>query len=364
LFQKDKTLRKDNTIDAFFALLRSGLWENNVLLSLFGEIDYNHVFLLSQEQAVVGLVAAGLEYVKDIKPPQELVLQYVGQTIQIEQRNKAMNSFIEDVMERMREKGIYALLIKGQGIAQCYERPLWRSSGDIDFFLSNENYVKAKQYLLSFSSGKKPERHYSKEMGINIAPWYVEVHGTLRTGLSTRVDSVIDSVQKEVFYGGDVRSWINGNTKVFLPAPDSDVFLVFTHFIKHFYKEGGVSIRQLCDWCRLLWSYKEKINLELLERRLKRAGLLGEWKGFAAVAVKYLGMQCDAMPLYDDNDKWAKKGNKIVTFILKRGAWRKFIDTIIVGRIFPLNTIRFLPGILLGINWLKFKELLFKRNVQ
>ena len=357
-------MKKNNSIDAFGALLCAGLWEKDVYLSPFGDIDFNQIILLSQEQAVVGLVAAGLEYVRDIKPPQELVLQLVGLTLQIEQRNMAMNSFIGEVVEKMRDKSIYTLLVKGQGLAQCYERPLWRTSGDIDFFLTNDNYEKAKQYCLSLSSGTQPERLYSKELGLSIDPWYVELHGSLRTGLSTRVDVVIDSVQIDVFYGGDVRSWMNGDTQVFLPAPDSDVFLIFTHFIKHFYKEGGVSIRQLCDWCRLLWYFKGKINLELLEKRLKKAGLIDEWKGFAAVAVDYLGMPCNSMPLYDDNIKWTKKGNKIVSFILKRGAWRKYIDTITVGRIFPMNTIRFLPGILLGIIWLKFKERLFKRNVQ
>lgn len=65
---------------------------------------------------------------------------------------------------------------------------------------------------------------------------------------------------------------------------------MFTHFIKHFYKEGGVSIRQLCDWCRLMWIYKEKINASLLETRLKKSGLKGEWRGIAAMAVDFLGM--------------------------------------------------------------------------
>lgn len=352
-------MKKDNTIEAFFALIRAGLWEQNVFLSSFDQIDYDRILRLAEEQSVVGLVAAGLEHVKDVKLPQVLVLQLVGQTLQIEQRNKAMNSFIGGVVERMREKGIYLLLVKGQGIAQCYERPLWRASGDVDFFLSNDNYEKAKQYLLPLSTGNKPERLYSKEMGMSIEPWYVEVHGTLRTGLSTQVDKAIDSVQNDVFYGGEVRSWMNGNTQVFLPAPNSDVFFVFTHFVKHFYKEGGVSIRQLCDWCRLLWTFKEKINIELLEKRIKRSGLIGEWKGFATVAVDYLGMPVEAMPLYSDDVKWKKKAEKILAFILKGGEWRKVHDTIAVGKIFPMSVFKFAPGILLNVNWLKIKERVF-----
>ena len=144
----------------------------------------------------------------------------------------------------MLEADINTLLVKGQGIAQCYEKPLWRSSGDVDLLLSDSNYNKAKEYLLPLSSDNKPDERYSKHLGMNIDQWYVEIHGTLRTGLSGRVDKVVDEVQKEVFYNGNVRSWKNGESTVFLPSPDNDVFFVFTHFIKHFYKDG-MSLRQI-----------------------------------------------------------------------------------------------------------------------
>ncbi len=199
----------------------------------YGEVDYAEVMRLAQEQAVVGLVAAGLEHVTDVKVPQVWALQFAGQTIQLEQRNKAMNQFIANLVAKMREADIYTLLVKGQGIAQCYERPQWRTSGDVDLFLSAENFEKAKSLLLPSSSGNKPECNYSKELGYYIDSWSVELHGTQRTGLSSRVDAEIDAVQMDLFYGEKVRPWNNEGTTIFLPAADEDVFLVFTHFIKH-----------------------------------------------------------------------------------------------------------------------------------
>lgn len=345
---------------AFFALVRAGLWEKEARLLPYGEVDYAEVMRLAQEQAVVGLVAAGLEHVTDVKVPQVWALQFAGQTIQLEQRNKAMNQFIADLIAKMREADIYTLLVKGQGIAQCYERPQWRASGDVDLLLSVENYEKAKALLSPLSSGNKPECNYSKELGYYIDSWSVELHGTQRTGLSSRVDAEIDAVQRDLFYGGKDRSWNNGGTPVFLPAADEDVFIVFTHFVKHFYKEGGVTVRQVCDWCRLLWTYKDSIDSKLLERRIKRAGLKSEWKAFAAFAVDYLEIPVEAIPLYSKAEKWSRKAEKIVDFILKGGEWRKVHDTITVGKIFPMSTLLFLPGIILNVNWLKIKERLFK----
>ncbi len=135
----------------FFSLLKSGLWgKGNPDIYIDGTSDWNYIYQLAQEQSVLGLVLAGLEH-SDFKPPKELLLQWIGEVQIIEQRNKAMNRFIAELVQAMRKMGIYTLLVKGQGIAQCYERPFWRASGDVDLFLSEENYEKAKCFFDEFS---------------------------------------------------------------------------------------------------------------------------------------------------------------------------------------------------------------------
>lgn len=348
----------DNNTQAFLVLVRGGLWETEVQLSGFESIDYSQVLTLAEEQSVVGLVAAGLEHVVDLKPSKEALLQFIGQTLQIEQRNAAMNSFIEELVERMRKDDIYALLVKGQGVAQCYERPLWRTSGDIDFLLSQDNYNKAVNLLKNIYINYKNGGNYSKETAFYTDQWMIEMHGSLRTGLSSRIDKEIDKVQRGLFYGGNVRSWQNGKTLTFLPAPTNDVFLVFTHFIKHFYKEG-MSIRQVCDWIRLLWTCQKDIDITMIEKRIKKAGLMDEWKTFATVAVDWLGMPIDAMPLYDADRKWGKKAEKMVNFIVGGHSGNKLIDTVEIANVFPWKALMYLPSIFLNINGLKIKERLF-----
>lgn len=353
--------------EVFFQLLQAGLWEKEVRLASLGSINYDESLRLAEEQSVVGIIAAGLEHVVDIKAPKEVVLQFVGQALQLEQRNQAMNYFIGVLVEKMRIADIYLLLVKGQGIAQCYERPLWRASGDVDFFLSDTNYEKAKAFLTPIASSTEKEEQYGKHFGMTIDPWTVELHGTLRGGLSRRMDRVIDEAQYDVFYGGNVRSWMNEKTVVFLPAPDNDVIFVFTHFIKHFYKEG-VGLRQICDWTRLLWKYRNTINRSLLEKRIRSAGLLSEWRAFSAFAVEYLGMPTAAMPLYDDSGSWKRKADRICLYVIDVGNMghndntdnlgnkpyllkkmfsfgRKLKNLIRISRIFPKNTVFFLPYI-------------------
>lgn len=302
----------------FLSLVQTGLWEKEVQLALYGSVNYEDIYRQAQEQSVVGLVAAGLEKVTDVKVPQSLALTMAGEVLQLEQRNRAMNVFVAQFIDRLRREDVYALLVKGQGIAQCYERPLWRASGDVDLFLSDENYQKAVHVLSPLATKVEGENSYRKHLAMTIDGWSVELHGTLRSGLWNRLDREIDNVQNEVFLGGAVRSWMNGNTQVLLPRADEDVVFVFSHILQHFYKEG-IGLRQICDWCRLLWTYRDSLDMKLLKTRIESAGIMSEWKTFAALAVEYLGMPADAMPLYGANNKWSKKAQKVMAFIMETG---------------------------------------------
>lgn len=357
----------DKNQKILLTLTRAGLWEKEVQLLPYGEIDYTIIYNMAERQGVVGLVAAGIENLShnenaNFKVPQTVALTFAGSTIQMERRNKAMNLFIAELVEKMRAADIYAILVKGQGVAQCYERPLWRPSGDVDFLLNEENYKRARAFLLPLSSGNKDEERYSQHLGMNIGQWYVEIHGTLRTGLAARVDRHVDEVQKEVFNGGNVRSWQNGGTQVFLPAPNEDVFLVFTHFIKHFYKEG-MTLRQVCDWCRLLYTYRESLDYGLLELWLRKSGLMGEWLAFYNLASKYLGMSdmVQGSRLMVHDSRFDKKAEKLMAFILNGYSGNKVKDTWQIAKIFPWKALRFSPSIFLNVNWLKVKERIFKR---
>lgn len=369
----------DKNTEIFFDLVRAGLWtgaNENANHNFYDGVDWAVVYRLAEEHSVVGLVAAGIDNLNandnhNFKIPQEWALQFIGQTLQIEQRNKAMNAFVAELIELLHKNDIYALLVKGQGIAQCYEKPQWRSCGDVDLLLSDTNYAKAKKVLVPLASEVETEFTHFKHLGMTIDGWVVELHGTLHSRLSGRVDKMVDEVQGEVFYGGKVRSWQNGRTQVFLPAPDEDIIFVFSHILHHFFFEG-IGLRQICDWCRLLWTYRNAIDRRTLDLRLRKAGLMSEWKAFAAFAVKYLGMPVDAMPLFNEddneNDNLKRKAERICRFVMEVGnfghnqrrnfsgmsylkrkfvsLWGRLSDMMRHFKIFPLDSVRFFGGVL------------------
>lgn len=358
-------------LQAFLALVRAGLWEDvnldlNLDLNLLetfgtsdqgranGKVDWEKVYQLATEQSVLGLVLAGIERYKNLNldlnlddnidekggdsqlglrstlrlelPSQMLLLQWIGEVQILEQQNREMNRFIEELIQGLRNADIYTLLVKGQGIAQCYERPLWRASGDVDLYLSETNYKRAQVFLTPKAQSVDEELHGEQHIAMHINQWVVELHGGMPTRLISRIDKGLEKIQNNLFCGGEVRSWHNGGTVVFLPSPDNDVLLVFTHILKHFYR-GGIGLRQICDWCRLLWKYKDSLNYGLLEKRIREMGLMSEWKAFWALAVEFLGMPVEAMPMFNDNlnhdlninDKLRRKAELILEFVMETG---------------------------------------------
>lgn len=308
--------------EVFLSFVRAGLWEevceND---NFFKGVDWGEVQKLAEEQSVIGLIVSGLE-----KMPTGIILlterlTLLGKCQLIEQRNEAMNRFIAELVGQLNNSGIYAMMVKGQGVAQCYEKPLWRNAGDIDLLLDEENYNKAKSFLAPLSEESVSEDVAQKHLSVKISGFTVELHGRMPFALSSRADKVIAEVITDSLLeiGGEMladRVWKNGNTDVYLPNADNDVIIVFTHFLHHFFIEG-VGLKQICDWCRLLWTFREEIDRALLEERLGRMGLMSEWKAFASLAVNHLGMPEGAMPFYEE--RYRRKGNMIMSHILKTG---------------------------------------------
>lgn len=302
----------------FFSLLRSGLWEQPARLSEWEEVDFNAVFDLAEGQSVVGLVAAGLEHVQDRKVTKPQALPFLKKVFGLESRNAEMNHFIADLFNKLRDEGIYSLLVKGQGVGQCYERPQWRSSGDVDLLLDEKNYQKAKAFLLPLASFVDHEYSDRIHLALTIDSWTVELHGSMRSSRLGRVNSCIEAAQEDTFRNGRVRVWKDGDTDVFLPAVDNDIIFIFTHILQHFFA-GGIGLRQICDWCRLLWTYRGEIDCSLLGSRLKGVRLMSEWEVFASLAVNYLGMPADAIPFYRKSASLDRKADRLLNHILRTG---------------------------------------------
>lgn len=309
----------------FFSILCSGLWEQPVRVSCWKDISLDYVFHLADEQSVVGLIAAGLEHVENQKVTKEQALPFMKRVFSMEGRNAEMNHFVADLFTKLQCNGIWALLVKGQGIAQCYERPQWRAAGDVDILLDEENYEKAKSFLIPLASYVEAENKACLHLGMKIDSWIVELHGSLRSHRLGRVNDCIDDAQRDSFQHYHSRIWTNGEATINLPSVDNDIIFVFTHILHHFFSTG-IGLRQICDWCRLLWTYRDEVDRELLAERLDRVHLRSEWEVLSSFAVNYLGMKPDAIPLYRKSVVLDWRADRLMNHIIRTGSFGQSQD--------------------------------------
>lgn len=355
----------ETAIRTFLELVRAGLWPDVESTDIRNQgftksVNWKEMYRLATEQTVLGLVLAGIDCLpNEQRPPKVMLLQWIGEIQMLEQQNKEMNVFILFLFGKLSEADIHAVIVKGQGVAQSYEKPLWRSCGDIDLLLDEKNYEKAKALLAPLADEVEKEDARKKHLGIHVNSFLIELHGAMPFALSKRVDKIVDEVigktsTDNTFGKDDLKD-------VALPKADEHVVLVFTHFLHHFFIEG-VGLRQICDWCRLLWTYKDSLNYGLMKSQITRMGLTSEWKAFASLAVDLLGMPQEAMPMYDSRFK--NKGERVLARILKSGnmghnndlsyrakyfgftyklvaLWRRIKDFASLTKIFPLDAPRF-----------------------
>lgn len=309
-------------IDLFLKIISAGLWEDipgrlSADAEGISDEQWQTICSLAEEQTVEGLFAAGIDCL-GLRPPKPVALKLLKRELSLEKANASINTFIAKLFGRFDEEDISAMLVKGQGIGKNYVRPAWRTPGDVDLLLSAGDYEKAKAFLIPKASLVDEEYKYHRHFGMFFGKHEVELHGTMYSLLSFRIDRNLSRYQDEMLSSGRKSVWDNSGCAVPVPDIDTDTVFIFTHILQHFFKEG-IGLRQICDWCRLLWTGRESIDTAMLGQRLREMGIMDEWKAFACFAVKFLAMPEEAMPFHESASKWERKARRILSYVFATG---------------------------------------------
>ena len=311
--------------DIFLSFLKSGLWGRPVKLPDGGSIDWDALYQIAQEQAVIGLIADGIEYSIDslkksgIIPDTAVFRRIIAQVIDIERTNLKMNEFIFALMRSFTDVGVYSLVVKGQGVGQSYLKPEHRTSGDIDLLVRKSEYERIKIVLSDLIDGVDSETLRLLHLAAHKGSFVIELHGTLQTEVKNSIDRHIALMQEQMFLNRDFTMWNN----VLLPSHEFNAVFIFSHILQHFFK-GGIGFRQICDWCRFLYVHKDTIDPTVLMQHLKKMGILSDWRCFSNMVVRYLGMPDDAMPFYTSNCN--RRGDKVLGFLFSSGNFGRLLE--------------------------------------
>lgn len=287
-------------IDALFALVRSGLWENDVDdLCPFPLSDAQWVAVLrmAQEQTVMGLACQGVCHLPDeLMPPQPTLVKWVAETDRIERRGKAMNKALGNLFALFGEASIVPVLLKGQGVARFYERPFQRECGDIDLYLRDTDSFRRASDLLS----RQGSSATVEGDGALLYRWNgvcVELHRRLLDISDPFKRKYTERIERE--HGFSSIPLQNGVTcSPVVPAPFVNLLLLNTHILKHALG-WGVGLRQLCDMARACHCLHGSVEPSAMRRAVRQLGI-ARWSGLLhSFLVERLALPIEELPCSD-----------------------------------------------------------------
>ena len=312
------------TDSQFFALLRSGLWNEVPDRTPFaGGTDWEALYRLAFQQTVVPLVTDGINRLPgELLPAEpERLDPFLGDLMATAKRNRVLDAFIPKLFGAL--KDIPVVLVKGQSLALDYPDPERRQPGDIDLLLLPSSYETAKGILLPKATKVLEEETVVWHQGMRFRSIEVEIHGCISTLMSRMLDRKLAALLEELFDRRPFPTVTIGEAPVPVPDADFNAVYIFVHFLHHYWA-GGVGLRQLVDWMTFVSVHKREIHPVVLEVRLKDLGLLHLWKVFTGFAQEYLGCPPEKLPLAAAPD--AAKNARIWRYIRRSGNFGKNVD--------------------------------------
>lgn len=298
--------------NAFFELLRSGLWSTKpdaILFEHFTPDDWNRLYTLVKEQAVIGVCYPALEKLPvSVRPPRTLYLTWYAQVEFIKENNRHMREVYAELIDRFNEQDFYPMLLKGLGVGTWYPEPELRMTGDIDLFFPAK-YDKAVALVESWGFEVTYMSQHDKFYYKGIL---IEMHHSIISPASLELD--IMPVYTEA-----------GQEQYRIPDEDSYAFLLLVHAVKHLVA-SGVGVRHLCDWALFLFHNHTLIDCELVWKNIRSLGIKRFVIEFTELSVDYLGL--DPQIAYP----WIKEGAKekykkrLAEELLKKGDFGKFAE--------------------------------------
>ena len=308
----------------FFSLLRSGLRGGAPDAALFpADTDWAALYDLSFRQTVVGLVTDGIHHLPaECLPPQEETLDpFLGDVMFTETRNGQLNRALPRLVKAL--AGLRVAVVKGQPLGLNYPDPMRRQPGDIDLLLLPSFYETAKSILLPKATKVLEEEKDIWHQGMHFRSIEVEVHGSISTLMSKKLDRKLAALLEEQFDGRDFPSVSIGGARIPVPEAGFNAVYIFVHFLQHYWS-GGVGLRQLVDWMTFVSVHKREIHPVMLEKRLEDLGLLHLWKVFTGFAQEFLGCPPEKLPLAAAPD--SAKNARIWRYIRRCGNFGKNVD--------------------------------------
>lgn len=282
--------------DAFLFLLKQGLWGKRIEpISAFymNKEEWSLIFQISQSQTVEGIVYEGVLLLpNEFYPPYEILLKWTAKIDSIERFNKKVRNSLSILADGLTQNNIKFLLLKGLGLADNYNKPLLRVSGDIDlYFPTLEDYNNANSLLRTKGIIINKGDHHSVFYIFNNVE--IEHHTKMIDVFNPFCQKYIKDLISSEFVNNT--SLLINEKQILTPSYTLSQVQANAHILKH-YLGFGIGLRQICDVARLCYVKDESFDGQKLKSIYLRLGLERWMNVIHNLLVKDLGLEESKLP--------------------------------------------------------------------
>lgn len=313
-----------NSVRFFLQLIRCSLGNQKEFNTIPSEKDWEQIFLLAQEQTLLGVLFAAINNLPpEQKPPTDIYLQWFVLVDKIRNLNDLLNRRTSEAVQTLEQDGFSCVLLKGQGVSLLYPDPTLRIPGDIDLWVL-EDRKSVTDYVLQKTPGECPVYH-------NIPfPLFsdvdMEVHFT-------------PSWSNWLFYNGRIQSFFkangsaflenrktlpNCNVKIAMPSRFFNAVFILHHIYRHLFGDG-IGLRQVLDYYYVIKDgFDEQEQVRLIEI-YKDIGMYKFASAIMYILNKVLGLPEDLL-IIPMNEK---EGRYLLNEIIRAGNFGKYDPRIV-----------------------------------
>ena len=278
----------------FFHILSCVVNENNVDWSQFNHFtprDWEFFYALSKKQGVTAIIFEAIKNIpKEIVPPKAITLKWLSNALSIEQQMKKKEAVAVEFAEKLSERSIQTVVLKGLSYASYYPNPYHREFGDLDCYLMGR---KEEGDKITVEIGGKMEEAGYKHSHLYYKGLTIENHNFLTSFDNTKFGIRTEQLLQELISQGCRPI---GDTKFQNPSADFNALFLIKHAQRHFIKEG-IRIRHLLDWAFFLKAESQNVNWEKVIPMMNECRILNFARVLTNLCVEKLGMSINVAEL-------------------------------------------------------------------
>ena len=248
--------------------------------------------------------------------PEDIFNTWKKDSFSITSHNVQLLSLQKELHELLIKERIEYSILKGSAASVYYPRPLYRTAGDIDLIVRDEDFERTHALfdrifgassIGSKHNGKIREYVYAKDLCV------IELHQSYAI-LANNKDRILDSWIKEDIHNNCLR--IIGEKYPFcMPSEHINGLVLLAHIAQHL--EGGLGLRQIIDWMIYVYTCLPDNKWPAFQEKAREIGLNNLAVTTTRMCQIYLGLPTE-------NIHWAENADsdlciELMEFVLGCG---------------------------------------------